>query len=216
MKESSAPAAADIPAYPSDITAAIRAGGFSDRFYQRYAVYQALEVLVAGKNAEVVLPPGTGKTLIAQIVAVLWARRSAAADQRVLFLLPTRLLREQHFYVCLNWAEALCGPLEVSSEWLRNRAAWHANLIEKHNFYFALPVSLEGGLQSGKFSATSWAQVGLVICDEYDAFSVGILRAEGMGERDSKSFDALRESLAQRKRAFLLMSATPLPSGSGS
>jgi hypothetical protein len=49
----------------------------------------------------------------------------------------------------------------------------------------------------------------LVIFDEYDAFSIGVLRAEGYKLRFTKDSEHLIALLKQRERRYLLMSATP-------
>jgi ERCC4-related helicase len=196
--------------YPNYIKSALRAGDFNERNYQKYAVSKAMEVLRSGQNAEIVLPPGTGKTLIAQIIACRWRHEEPTCRSRILFLLPTRVLREQHCTTCDRWARDLCLPLEVSGEWLNDRRPWHADEVRKRYVYFALPRSLHGGLQKGKFPADCWSKIGLVVIDEYDAFSVGILTAEGVRERVSKNLSILVSDLKSRTRGFLLMSATPL------
>jgi hypothetical protein len=48
-----------------------------------------------------------------------------------------------------------------------------------------------------------------VILDEYDSFSIGVLRAEGENLRFSKDFERLIEILGRSKRSYVLMSATP-------
>src|SRR4051794_27372578 len=109
----------DLPAY---ILHALHRVGLSRRTYQRTASLEALRILRRGKNAEINLPPGTGKTLITQIIACIWLEERITKEEKVLCIVPSSALQEQHYYYCEWWASDVTPlkPLEVNSEWLAN------------------------------------------------------------------------------------------------
>jgi RecG-like helicase len=202
-----APATAELPSY---ILAAIdHADGLARRIYQTTAAMEAFRILRAGGNAEINLPPGTGKTLISQIVACMWLREQLAAA-KVLCVVPTSILRRQHFNYCEWWAGGqLCTPLEISSEWSGSRRVWHQKSAEQSDFWFTLPQIFSNVVDTSRIPPGALDQVTLVILDEYDAFSIGILTERGQRLRFTKDYARLLEILRQRPRSYLLMSATP-------
>ena len=89
--------------YPEYILRALQNAGFEQRDYQKVAVSGAVSLLQRGKAAEVDLPPGTGKTLVGHIVAWMWVHDLGSARNRVLILVPSTILLEQHSRVFQQW-----------------------------------------------------------------------------------------------------------------
>jgi ERCC4-related helicase len=200
-----------VDSLPPYIVAALRRVGLSRRKYQETACLDALHLFRDGNNVEINLPPGTGKTLISQIVGCVWIREGSGSDNKVLCVLPSSALREQHYSYCVWWAgeAGLCEPLEVKSEWIQRRGVWHQRQAEQSDFWFALPRVFCNAVKSAHVPFSALKRVGLVILDEYDTFSIGVLRAEGYSLRFSKPSERLFRLLEQKERRYLLMSATP-------
>jgi ERCC4-related helicase len=196
---------------PDYIIAALHRAGLSRRRYQEMACLEALRLLRSGENAEINLPPGTGKTLISQIIGCIWSREGEATSAKVLCIVPTSILREQHYGYCVWWAgeSGLCQPLEFTSDWVRRKGIWHQKKVEQGSFWFALPELFYNAVQSAHVPFEILDTVGLVIFDEYDAFSIGVLRAEGHKLRFTKDSERLIQLLEHKERRYLLMSATP-------
>ena len=198
-----------IDELPDYIYAALERVGLSRRPYQKVACLESLRLLRNGANVEINLPPGTGKTLISQIIGCIWCRESSH-DRTVLCVVPTSALREQHYRYCVWWAQDLCKPLEITSEWIHRKSKFHNQVADHSNFWFTLPEVLYNAItKTAHISYEVFDKVGLVIFDEYDAFSIGVLRAEGYKLRFTKDSDRLISLLKQRERRYLLMSATP-------
>jgi hypothetical protein len=198
--------------FPQYIIAALQRAGLSRRLYQETATLGAIRLLREGKNPEIDLPPGTGKTLIGQIVGCMWIRELATGSTgKVLCVLPSSILREQHHAYCSWWAggAGLCRPLEIASEWVHSRSIWHQKQATESDFWFTLPRVFCNAVESGHIPFRALRQVGLVILDEYDTFSVSVLRAGGYDLRFSRPSARLFDILGRRERRYLLTSATP-------
>jgi superfamily II DNA or RNA helicase len=200
-----------VDGLPDYILAALDRVGLSRRKYQKTASFEALSLLRRGENAEINLPPGTGKTLISQIIACIWLREGRASSQKVLCVVPSSTLREQHYDFCGWWAKGggLCRPLEISSRWLDDKGVWHQMNVSNSDFWFALPEVFCNAVDTAYISMEQLDLISLVILDEYDAFSIAVLRAEGERLRFSKDCQRLLNLLEKRERRYLLMSATP-------
>jgi ERCC4-related helicase len=170
-----------------------------------------LRILNRGKNAEINLPPGTGKTLITQIIACIWLEERRAKGEKVLCVVPSSVLREQHYDYCDWWASGvtLCKPLEVNSKWADNTRVWHQLQAQKTNFWFSLPEVFCNAVEQARIPMDALDRITLVIFDEYDAFSIRVLRAAGERLRFAKDYERLMGLLELRKRRYLLTSATP-------
>lgn len=195
---------------PEYISIALRNAGYSKRQYQAKASLDAIRLLLSGKNVEINLPPGTGKTLISQIISSIWIMESEPIFKKVLCIVPSSTLREQHFRYSW-WAQEshLCSSLEITPDWLNCKSSPHWNKFEESNFWFAMPESFCNAYDSGYIPYSSLDEVGLVIIDEYDAFSIGVLRAEGYSLRFTKDYERLLNILKCVNRKYLLTSATP-------
>ena len=200
--------AGGLPAY---ITSAIARVGLHQRKYQQTACLGALKLLRDGENAEINLPPGTGKTLISQIIGCIWIREKDAGDNKVLCLVPSTTLREQHYNYCAWWAgeASICAPIELTSRWLRSKGIHHQGALRKKNFCFALPELFYNAVARAYITPEVLDKISLVILDEYDAFSIGVLKAEGERLRFTKDWERLLDVLQLRERRYVLMSATP-------
>jgi len=204
--------------YPSYVADALRDAGLEERDYQKIAVAGTLDLLRHHKSAEVDLPPGTGKTLVGHISAWIWTRELSKRSNRVLVLVPSTILLEQHSYAFSRWVpRGDCPSIEWSSEWLKSKNKWHAQRAEESSVFFALPEALAGSIESGQMPQTVWNRIGFVVVDEYDAFSLGTLQAEGAGLRNDRESVELKLNLSSlvthlRKpaRLYLRLSATPL------
>ncbi len=195
---------------PEYILRALAQAGQTRRGYQEHACIEGLRTLEQGKNVEINLPPGTGKTLISQIIACIWIRENETRN-KVLCVLPSSNLRQQHHEYCLWWAAeaGLCKPLEITSTWISNKRFWHQGVAQNANFWFVLPELFCNAVSTAHITGELLRQISLVILDEYDSFSIGVLRAEGENLRFSKDFERLIEILGRSKRSYVLMSATP-------
>ena len=211
IEPSHKPTALLVDSLPDYILAALDRVGLSRRRYQRTASLEALRLLRLGENAEINLPPGTGKTLISQITACVWLHERRVSNQKVLCIVPSSTLREQHHDYCAWWAEGagLCKPLEISSRWLDNKGVWHQKNATQSDFWFALPEVFCNAVDSAYVPMADLDLISLVILDEYDAFSIAVLRAGGERLRFSKDCKRLLSLLDQSARRYLLMSATP-------
>jgi len=195
---------------PPYVILALQRAGLGRRHYQEHACTEALKLLQDGANVEINLPPGTGKTLIGQIIGCIWIREQGKHN-KVLCVLPSSNLRQQHHEYCLRWAAEprLCTPLEITSQWVSSKRIWHQGLAEKADFWFILPELFCNAIQSAHITGELLRRIGLVILDEYDSFSIGVLRAEGENLRFSKDFQRLLGILDRPDYRYLLMSATP-------
>ena len=202
---------APVHALPPYILRALDRVELSRRIYQATAATAALRVIRGGRNAEINLPPGTGKTLISQIVGCVWLQERREAGEKVLCVVPSSVLRAQHHSYCVWWAgdARLCTPLEVSSEWKASTNVWHQVSARQTDFWFSLPEIFCNTVDSSQIPADALDRITLVILDEYDAFSIGILTAGGHRLRFTKDYTRLLEILQRRERRYLLMSATP-------
>jgi len=196
-----------LPAY---ILRALDRAELSRRPYQATAATEALRAIRSGRNAEINLPPGTGKTLISQIVGCIWLVEHQMAE-KVLCVVPSSILRAQHHDYCDWWAgeSKLCKPLQVSPEWKASTNVYHQVNARKTDFWFSLPEIFCNTVDSAQIPEDALDRVTLVILDEYDAFSIGILTARGQRLRFTKDYARLLEILRRRERRYLLMSATP-------
>ena len=86
---------------------------------------------------------------------------------------------------------------------------WHQKQAERSDFWFALPGVLCNAVESAHITFRAIKEVGLVLLDEYDAFSVSVLKSEGYSLRLSKPSEQLFSILERRDRRYLLTSATP-------
>jgi len=200
---------------PDYVITALDRVGLERREYQEFACLEALDLLRNGENAEINLPPGTGKTLIGQMIACSWIRESALRNRKVLCILPSSILREQHYYNWVLWTSEIeqCRALEITSEWVRSRSVWHQGQAENRHIWFALPMLFCNAVDSGCIPFSALSQVGLVVIDEYDAFSIAVLRAGGYSLRFSKPAERLYRVLEASCPRYLLLSATPARSG---
>jgi superfamily II DNA/RNA helicase len=199
---------------PEYIIRALAQAGLTRREYQEHACSEALRTLEQGKNVEINLPPGTGKTLISQIIGCIWIREKQVRN-KVLCVLPSSNLRQQHYEYCLWWAAeaGLCNPLEITSTWISNKRFWHQGVAQKADYWFVLPELFCNAISTAHITSELLRQVSLVVLDEYDSFSIGVLRAEGENLRFSKDFERLIEILGRLERSYVLMSATPARPG---
>jgi ERCC4-related helicase len=200
-----------LPAHtlPDYILAALARVDLSRRAYQAVAATEALRIVRDSRNAEINLPPGTGKTLISQIVGCVWLAERRAAAEKVLCVVPSSILRRQHHDYCAWWAGTLCKPLEISSRWRSSTGVWHQKNAQASDFWFTLPEIFCNAVDSALIPEEELDRVTLVILDEYDAFSIGVLTARGERLRFTKDYERLIEILRRRERSYLLMSATP-------
>ena len=83
--------------------------------------------------------------------------------------------------------------------------------------FFTLPEALASSIESGQMPQTVWNRIGFVVVDEYDAFSLGTLQAEGAGLRNDResvelklNLSSLVAHLREPTRLYLRLSATPL------
>ena len=202
--------------YPEYILRALQNAGFEERDYQKVAVSGVVSLLQRGKAAEVDLPPGTGKTLVGHIVAWMWVHDLGSARNRVLILVPSTILLEQHSRVFQQWVPySQCPSIEWSSEWLSSRRVWHAQQAENARVFFALPQALAGSIRSGRMPQSVWSTIRLVIIDEYDAFSLGAIAAESLDPQQASihlklSLSSLVNSLQETSRVYFRLSATPI------
>ncbi len=203
-----------MDALPDYILDALQRVGLARREYQEYASIEALKLLQAGINAEINLPPGTGKTLISQIIGCIWLKQAENSKRKVLCIVPTSNLLDQHFRYCQWWTEesGLCVPLQISAEWVRSKSVWHQKRAEQSDFWFAMPELFLNAVNNAYIMDDTLTHLGLVIIDEYDAFSVSLIRAEGHQLRFNKDFDRLVTRLMGYERRYVLMSATPAQS----
>jgi hypothetical protein len=87
---------------------------------------------------------------------------------------------------------------------------WHQKSAEQSDFWFTLPQIFSNVVDTSRIPPGALDQVTLVILDEYDAFSIGILTERGQRLRFTKDYARLLEILRQcPRRRYLLMSATP-------
>ena len=200
----------DFNAFPQYIIEALRKAKLGRRKYQQTAVSKAINILTGGNNAEITLPPGTGKTLISQIIGCVWLN-SINSHSKILTVLPSRPLSAQHFQHITYWAgvAGLCKPLLLSSIFFSKRNLIHGAYLAKSNYWFTLPEIFLNKI--GTYITPRFLnEIDLVIIDEYDAFSIGVLRDFGYSHEFSKDLNNLMDLFDFSRQRFLLLSATPI------
>lgn len=90
-----------------------------------------------------------------------------------------------------------------------NKRVWHQAEAAKADLWFVLPEVFYNAVQTAHITVELLQSIGLVILDEYDSFSIGVIRAEGEHLRFSKHFEHFLEIFEKSDRRYLLMSATP-------
>lgn len=196
---------------PEYIYSAIEKVGFEKRTYQTKAIINSLDILLNGNNVEINLPPGTGKTLISQIISCIWILEYFP-NNKVLFILPSRILSKQHFEFFEKWAyfgTNLCNPVLISSQWANTKNIPHQETLRERNPWFTTPGIFANRI--GKIIPYEILPlINLVIVDEYDAFTIGVMQSYGINQRFSIALSNLFEWFDVEKKNYLLLSATPI------
>ena len=197
--------------YPNYIVTALKKAKLSIRKYQEIACCKSITFIREGKNVEINLPPGTGKTLISQIISIIWLKESDDKTKKSLFILPSTNLLQQHADYCFLWAglSGLCNVISINSEFIKNKRIDHQMAISESNMIFSMPKILYNSIQNGYFTESDLHQIGLVVVDEYDALSIGILTSYGIVIKFNKSYEKLMDILNNIDSKYVLLSATP-------
>lgn len=198
----------EIPEY---IFTTLEKAGYEKREYQIYAINKILENLKMGINVELNLPPGTGKTIISQIVSVIY-QKEIKKDKKILFLLPTKILLYQHFLVYESWAynkNYLCKPLLLDSNWFNNKRIYHQQKLHESSILFSLPQVFRNNIGI-RIPYSILHEIELLIIDEYDVFTIEVMRSYGIHNIFSKTFENLLHEFKINNKQFLILSATPI------
>jgi superfamily II DNA/RNA helicase len=180
---------------------------FQIRQYQVLAVEKLVRRLRSKVNSLFLLDPGLGKTLISQLCFLGITERSTNRTMKALVLVPSRLLRDQHFKAA-SWFLVDGNILNMDSSISRFPTKLRAS-FERARWIISTPKLLSNALRRDYGLRRLLKHVPLCVVDEFDAQAAEDVDAQGepVG-RFSKSGKALIEELRENKTTFLCMSAT--------
>ena len=180
---------------------------FDERQYQALATELVSRELDKGRSAQLILPPGVGKTLISQMVALRWLRSAKGKGKKVVYILPGRLLLDQHFEYGL-WLANFIRPFRLDSRATRSFVSLERDFLGS-DVIFTTPELLWNCIHNGDLSIDRVRDIGLVVIDEFDEFVKMHISRRGRSARFRKDIAQLLPLLAQTQSKFLLTSATP-------
>lgn len=188
---------------------ALRKGfpNFDVREYQVLALQESLKHLRSNQNTLLLLDPGLGKTLVSQLCFLGLIRLEPTRQTKGLVLVPSRLLRDQHFKAA-NWFVAGEEILNIDSSKSRYPTLLRSS-FEKASWIITTPKRLDNALRRDYRLRQLLTQVRLCVVDEFDAQAAEDIDAEGepLG-RLSKAADQLVRDISKNRTLFLCMSAT--------
>jgi superfamily II DNA/RNA helicase len=184
----------------------LRFPNYQMRPYQIFAVQKVLKVLNDNKNPLLLLDPGLGKTLISQLV-FLGLKHSNNKTTKALVLVPSRLLRDQHFKAA-KWFSANGNILNIDQSISRVPTALR-RAFERANWIISTPKLLYNALNRDYVLRKLMKDISICIVDEFDAQAAEDVDSEGepIG-RFSKNGRALIDEIKGNRTQFFCMSAT--------
>lgn len=180
---------------------------FDVREYQVLALQESLKHLRSKQNTLLLLDPGLGKTLVSQLCFLGLIRVEPTRKLKGLVLVPSRLLRDQHFKAA-NWFVSGDQILNIDSSKSKYPTLLRSS-FEKASWIITTPKRLDNALRRDYCLRQLLTQVRLCVVDEFDAQAAEDIDAEGepLG-RLSKAADQLVRDISKNKTLFLCMSAT--------
>lgn len=180
---------------------------FDVREYQVLALQKLLKHLSSKENTLLLLDPGLGKTLVSQLCFLGLIRTVHTRQTKGLVLVPSRLLRDQHFKAA-SWFVSGEQILNIDSSKSKYPTLLRS-AFEKASWIITTPKRLDNALRRDYRLRQLLKQVRLCVVDEFDAQAAEDIDAEGepLG-RLSKAADELVRDISKNKTLFLCMSAT--------
>ena len=126
---------------------ALQNSGYEVRRYQLKAAQDAFAQLKQGNNVEIDLPTGTGKSLIANQVSWLWL--SEFEHSRVLYVVPRRILVDQHRNFA-KWMAPAFFTIDLTQGRLRNSLKFRG-IAYAHRVIVSTPKILSNAIRSARF-----------------------------------------------------------------
>lgn len=149
---------------------------YSLREYQIRTAIQATLSARAGRHIAIQLPTGVGKTLIACLIAAFW--KHLQPGSRVLLIVPSRTLVEQHFEVA-KWVARSLRIDRLTDQQSGDPGSIRRTLLQGE-LVISTPGILANAMARGVVGADIVDTFRLVIVDEFDQFVV-----IDEGDRDS-------------------------------
>lgn len=180
--------------------------GYETRSYQILAVEQLIKILRSKRNPLLLLDPGLGKTLVSQLTFNA-IRGSFSKQYKALVLVPSRLLRDQHF-LAARWFSQNGNVINIDEK-LAKIPTILLEAFSKASWIISTPKRLSNALDRDYHLRRLLRQVSLCVVDEFDAQAAEDVDDEG--EPIGKFSAAGKELITEIERngsTFLCMSAT--------
>lgn len=179
---------------------------YTTRAYQVLAVEQLVGILRRKQNPLLLLDPGLGKTLVSQITLNV-IQHSFSERYKALVLVPSRLLRDQH-YLAARWFADGDNILNVDERVTRVPGRLR-QAFSKASWIISTPKRLSNALDRDYRLRTLLKELSLCVVDEFDAQAAEDVDYEGepIG-RFSEAGASLIEEIKRNRSSFLCMSAT--------
>jgi superfamily II DNA or RNA helicase len=180
---------------------------FNIRRYQVLAVQRVIRQLKSRRNVLFLLDPGLGKTLVCQLCFLGLIDSMPRTKSKSLVLVPSRLLRDQHFRAA-GWFSLGSNILRIDSFCARYPTQLRKSFC-KANWIITTPKLLSNAIIRDYGLRLLLKQVHVCVVDEFDAQATEDVDSQGepIG-RFSEAGHNLVVELAYNKTIFLCMSAT--------
>jgi len=179
---------------------------FNVRAYQVLAVHKLLWRLRRQENSLLLLDPGLGKTLVSQIT-FLALSTSKSKVQKAIILVPSRLLRDQH-YRAASWFSVSRYIMNIDEQTAKIPTKLRDS-FERANWIITTPKRFWNALQKDYRLRQLLREISLCIVDEFDAHASEDVDEEGepIGRLSKAAIDLVAE-IKSNGALFLCMSAT--------
>jgi superfamily II DNA or RNA helicase len=180
---------------------------FNIRRYQVLAVQKVIRQLKSRRNVLFLLDPGLGKTLVCQLCFLGMVNSLPKAKSKSLVLVPSRLLRDQHFRAA-GWFSLGSNILRIDPSCARFPTQLR-NSFSKADWIITTPKLLSNAINRDYGLRLLLKQIHVCVVDEFDAQAAEDVDSQGepIG-RFSEAGRDLVVDLARNKVLFLCMSAT--------
>ena len=180
---------------------------FDIREYQVLAVRKIVKQLKSQRNVLFLLDPGLGKTLVCQLCFLAIVDSLPRMNSKCLVLVPSRLLRDQHFRAA-GWFSRRRNILRIDSPSARFPTQLRSS-FSRADWIIATPKLLSNAINRDYALRVLLKQIHVCVVDEFDAQAAEDVDSEGepIG-RFSEAGHNLVVELAHNKTIFLCMSAT--------
>ena len=170
------------------------------RKYQIDVAYEAISFLNENKNVVINLPTGTGKTLISNYISVYWNK--IRPNSKILYILPTRLLLNQH-REAINWCANDLRSFKLYSKNSNNYSTIDSN-TKKSQVIIVTPELFYNRRQVISLDVLN--SIDLIVVDEFDDFLMFEFGIKSYFAKFSLDFKRILKLF--KNSNFLLVSAT--------